>query len=246
MITFDGPGDRPRLLDLCSCAGCASYGYAQAGFEVVGLDIDPQPRYPFRFIRADAISFLRENVEWIRKNFKAIVASPPCQKHSPLNAYNHKVYPDLIAPVRELIPAGMPYVIENVEAAASELKDPIMLCGPMFGLRMYRHRLFEANWSLAAPKHERHEALCARNGYLPTEGRPFMSIHGGKHSRAWQHAACDAMGTPWIKTPEGADGERHRVAIREICEAIPPVYTKFIGTQLIDHLASTGALSIGA
>ncbi len=222
---------RPRLCDLYSCAGCAGMGYHLAGFDVLGVDIDPQPRYPFRFFQYDAIKFIAEygNV------FDAFHASPPCQFHSPLNAYNRKEYPDLIAPTREaLIATGRPYVIENVEAAAPALKDPIMLCGPMFGLRMYRHRLFETNWDLAAPPHSTHVELCARNGYLPTAVRPFMSIHGGKHSVAWQRAAAEEMGAPWISVPDGGDT---KLAIREVCEAIPPAYTKYIGDHLMARLA---------
>lgn len=227
-----------RLLDLYCCAGAAAAGYHQAGFEVVGVDIDPQPRYPFEFVQADAVEFLARNGSWIRRTFDAVHASPPCQHYSPLNAYNHKEYPDLISATRQLIPPGMTYVIENVQAAAREMCDTAMLCGPMFGLRMYRHRLFETNWPLTAPEHPRHMERCARNSYLPTPQKPFMSIHGGKHSRAWQRAACDVMGTPWVKTPDGADGERHRVAIREVCEAIPPAYTTFIGGRLLQRLGA--------
>lgn len=230
----------PRILDLYCCAGAAAVGYHRAGFEVVGIDISPQPRYPFEFIQADAVEFLRRNGQWISRGFDAVHASPPCQHYSPLNAYNHRDYPNLIAATRELIPSGMPYVIENVEAAAAELADPVMLCGPMFRLRMYRHRLFETDWPLPAPGHRRHAALCARNGYLPTAERPFMSIHGGKHSRAWQREACDAMDTAWIKTPEGADWERHRLAVREVCEAIPPAYTAYIGGHLLRRLGAGG------
>lgn len=220
---------RPRLLGGCSCAGGADVGYTRAGFGVVGVDIDPQPHYPGEFLQADILEVLEDRN--FMAGFDAAAISPPCQKYSNLNAYNHKDYPDLIGPVRERLQAlGIPYVIENVEAAAPELRDPVMLCGPMFGLKVYRHRLFETNWLLAAPAHAPHTALCARNGYLPTAERPFMSIHGGKHSRAWQNAACDAMGMPWIKVPAGGDV---KLGIREVCEAIPPVYTEFIGRQLL-------------
>lgn len=219
---------KPRLLELFSCASGAGVGYERAGFEVVSVDIDPQPHCPHEFIQADALDTLRDRA--FVACFDAIHASPPCQKYSNLNAYNHKDYPDLIEPVRELVAAtGLPYAIENVEAAAPELHDPILLCGPMFGLKVYRHRLFETNWPITAPAHPEHEWLCARNGYLPTPERPFMTITGGKHSRAWQNAACDAMGMPWIKVPAGGDT---KIGIREVCEAIPPAYTEFMGTAL--------------
>jgi DNA (cytosine-5)-methyltransferase 1 len=222
---------RPRLLELFSCASGAGEGYRHAGFDLIGVDIEPQPNYPrpAEFIQADALDVLRDKT--FVAGFDAIHASPPCQAYSNLNAYNHKTYPDLIAPVRELIlESGLPYVIENVEAAASELKDPVMLCGPLFGLKVYRHRLFETNWPLAASSEPKHLWLCARNGYLPTPERPFMTITGGKHSRAWQNAACDAMDMPWIKVPAGGDT---KLGIREVCEAIPPAYTEFIGAALL-------------
>jgi DNA (cytosine-5)-methyltransferase 1 len=219
---------RPRLLGGCSCAGGADWGYSEY-FDVVGVDIEPQPNYPGEFIQADILDVLEDRA--FMSDFDAAAISPPCQGWSPLNAYNHKEYPKLIAPVRERLDAlGIPYVIENVEAAASELKDPVMLCGPMFDLRVYRHRLFETNWDMVTPAHPKHIELCVRNGYLPTVERPFMSIHGGKHSRAWQNAACDAMGMPWIKVPAGGDVKR---GIREVCEAIPPAYTEYIGRRIL-------------
>ena len=207
-----------RILDLYCCAGGMGYGFHQAGFDVVGVDIEPQPNYPFEFHQGDAIEYLLSHGE----EFDAIHASPPCQAWSPLNAYNKKTYPELIEPTRAaLLKIGAPYVIENVEAARDQLIDPIRLCGTMFDLKVYRHRLFETNFPLSAPVHPVHELLCARNGYLPTEERPFMTVTGGKHSRAWQRAAAQAMGMPWAST------------IREICEAIPPAYAQCIGSQLL-------------
>lgn len=208
----------PLMFDYFCCAGGAGRGYHDAGFRVVGIDKDPQPNYPYEFVQADALEHIAENAHVTAVRH----ASPPCQLYTPLNAYNHKEYPDLIAPARDaLIATGQPYIIENVEAARPELIDPIMLCGPMFGLKMYRHRLFETSFPIERPLHWDHEQLCTRNGYLPTPARPFMTITGGKHSRAWQQAAAEAMGTPWMRT------------VREVCESIPPAYTEFIGTQLL-------------
>jgi len=210
---------RPVILDLFCGAGGAGAGYALAGFHVVGVDIDPQPGYPFNFIQADVMDF---DLDALVKDSgaAAIHASPPCQAYSPLNAYNQLLYPDLVAPTRELLESvGLPYVIENVPQAP--LEHPVMLCGGMFGLPMYRHRHFESNTALVAPAHPGHVALCARNGYLPTPQRPFMTISGGKHSRAWQTAAAEAMGTTWMTT------------VHDVCESIPPAYTTFIGGQLI-------------
>jgi DNA (cytosine-5)-methyltransferase 1 len=202
-------------------------GYHRAGFDVVGVDIDPQPDYPFPFIQGDAVEYIREHGH----EYDLIHGSPPCQAYTPLNAYNHKVYPDLIAPTRDaMLSTGRPYVIENVEAAAPELKNPTLLCGPMFGLRVYRHRLFETNWPLPAPEHDKHVSRCMRNGYLPTEEKPFMTITGGAHSRAWQNAAADAMDMPWIKVPVGGNT---KLGIREVCEAIPPALAQWIGEQFL-------------
>ncbi|MFI7042639.1 DNA cytosine methyltransferase [Microbispora rosea] len=220
----------PRVLDTFCCAGGASMGYHLAGFDVVGVDVNPQPHYPFEFHQADAVEFIRKH----GREFDLIAGSPPCQAHTPLNAYNHKEYPRLIGPTREAMRStGRPYVIENVEAAKPELLAPVMLCGPMFGLKVYRHRLFEMNWGLATPEHPEHVELCTRNGYLPTPERPFMSIHGGRHSRAWQNKACEVMGMPWITVPAGGDIP---LGIREVCEAIPPAYTEYIGRAALAYL----------
>lgn len=207
-----------RILDAFCCAGGSGYGYHLAGFDVVGVDIESQPNYPFEFVQGDAIAMIRDH----GANFDAIHASPPCQAWSPLNAYNKKIYPELIGPTRDaILSTGRPYIIENVPTAAHELIDPILLCGPMFNLKVYRHRLFETSFQIEPPEHPEHKELCQRNGYEPTVDRPFMTISGGKHSRAWQRAARDAMETPWMET------------IREVCEAIPPAYTRWIGQQFL-------------
>src|SRR5690606_11269994 len=144
---------RPRLLDTYSCGGGAGYGYHLAGFDVVGVDIDPQPNYPFEFIQASALDVLADR-EFVSQ-FDAIHASPPCQAYTPLNAYNKKDYPDLVDETRELLEAsGLPYVIENVPPAP--LRDPAILCGKTLGLPMYRHRAFETNFPLPVPEHLPH------------------------------------------------------------------------------------------
>jgi DNA (cytosine-5)-methyltransferase 1 len=199
-------------------------GYHRAGFDVVGVDVKPQPNYPFEFIHEDALGFLESLIAG--DGIGAIHASPPCQAYSPLNAYNGKDYPDLVDPVRALLlQAGLPYVIENVPQAP--LLDPVRLCGSMFGLRIYRHRAFESSVELDAPRHTRHVARCARNGYLPNPAAPFMSIHGGRHSKAWVRAAAEQMGVPWMSN------------VREVCEAIPPAYTEHIGQFLMAECAAS-------
>ena len=206
-----------RILDLFCGAGGAAMGLHRAWPEaqIMGIDIKPQPRYPFKFFQADVMDNL---YPLAFETFDLIWASPPCQAYSPLNAYNHKRYDDLVALTRtHLQAAGVPYIIENVVQAP--LRNPSVLCGSMFGLSIYRHRGFETSFPVQSPEHPVHVATCARNGYLPQHGQ-FMTISGGKHSRAWQRAAADAMDVPWMET------------IREVCEAIPPAYSEYIARQV--------------
>ncbi|MCX6021844.1 MAG: DNA cytosine methyltransferase, partial [Chloroflexi bacterium] len=147
-------GHTPRLLDLFCCAGGASMGYSQAGFEVVGVDIKRQPHYPFDFIQGDVFSLAPEFLA----TFDAIHASPPCQSYSDLAKRNGNAdaWPRLVDPVRELlVHTGLPYIIENVEGCP--LLNPTMLCGTMFPqLRVLRHRLFESNFEIMPPSHGKH------------------------------------------------------------------------------------------
>jgi DNA (cytosine-5)-methyltransferase 1 len=118
----------------------------------VGVDINPQPRYPFTFYQADAIDFLKR----YGHEFDAVTGSPPCQLYSKTHRIQKNDHPDLIGPTREAMEAsGLPFVIENVMDAEEELRNPQMLCGEMFGIETYRHRLFEAGggFSFKVPKH---------------------------------------------------------------------------------------------
>ena len=224
---------RPRLLDLFCGAGGAGMGYHRAGFDVVGVDIEPQPDYPFEFIQADAIEYGTAHGH----EFDARHASPPCQAFSPFsalpNAGKKRPPVDLIEPTRAMLAMiGGPYVMENVvQAPVADGSDLFgthgaMLCGTMFGLKIYRHRKFETTFHLPQPGHPRHIYLAMRAGYLPTPERPFMSVHGrgGYNSKAWVKAAAGALEIPWV------------TALDSVCEAIPPAYTEFIGRQLLDAL----------
>jgi DNA (cytosine-5)-methyltransferase 1 len=212
---------RPRLLDLFCGAGGAAMGYHRAGFDVVGVDIDPQPRYPFEFHQADAMT-------WPLDGFAAIGASPPCQRYSDLarrNGNGHE-WPDYIPAVREALErSGLPWVIENVEGAP--LRDPVVLCGTMFpGLRVIRHRLFESNMPLVAPPHPPHPLVFTHDKRKAHYGRldqstSFVQVTGGGNATVANKAA--AMGIDWMT---GA----------ELNEAIPPAYTELIGQQLLAHL----------
>lgn len=226
----DAPGRnshrKARLLDLFCCAGGAGVGYSRAGFEVVGVDINPQPRYPLRFIQTDVLSLDPK----FFAIFDAVHASPPCQSYSDLAKRNRNAdaWPRLIEPVRKmLIGSGLPYVIENVEGAP--LINPIILCGTMFkNLRVIRHRLFEVNFPILTPPHGKHpicHTLDKRKGqYGKTdEMRDFVSVNGGGNCSV--AAARDAMGITWMTK-------------NELNEAIPPVYTEFIGRQLLNYLGA--------
>ena len=196
-------------------------GYHRAGFEVVGIDIKPQPRFPFEFHQADALTYPLEG-------FDAIHASPPCQSYSDLAKRNGNAdeWPRLIDPVRNLlIKSGILYVIENVEGAP--LHDPVILCGTMFPqLRVLRHRLFEANFPIAVPPHGNHPLVHTfdkrKNHYGKTdEWKDFVQVTGGGNCTL--AAAREAMGIDWMTKTE-------------INEAIPPAYTEYIGGWLIKAL----------
>ena len=212
---------RPKLLDLFCGAGGAATGYARAGFEVVGVDAAPQPRYPFQFCQDDALSLPEDFVA----GFDAIHASPPCQRFCPLTkqAGTAEKHPDLIASVREMLRrTGKPYVLENVPGAP--LENPIMLCGTMFhGLRVLRHRLFECHgFFILTPPHGRHPRCHTRNKRVSFYGETdemvdFVSVFG--HGQSSVRAARDAMGIHWM-------------TMAELSQAIPPPYTSTIGAAL--------------
>lgn len=209
-----------RLLDLFCGAGGASMGYHLAGFEVVGVDKDPQPNYPFKFFRADALTFPFDG-------FDVVVGSPPCPGYSKATAFHRGArlkHPLLIEPLRERFKAsGLPYVIENVEGAP--LENPIVLCGTMFGLRSIRHRLFESNIPLLQPHHPdlctEHLVKCAGPAAIP-KGREYWSIGG--HFGQKERAQREGLGIDWMMT------------VDEIKNAIPPAYTRWIGLQLLQWL----------
>lgn len=171
-----------RLLDLFCGAGGAAEGYRRAGFEVVGIDIEPQPHYPFEFHRGDAIELGYELLG--RGGFVAVHASPPCQAWSDLAYRTGRSYPELIEPVRALMQwYKLPCVIENVEGAP--LINPITLCGVMFkGLRVLRHRLFECSFPIVAPPHGKHPLVFTHDKRKAHYGRldqskAFVQVTGG-------------------------------------------------------------------
>lgn len=206
---------RPRLLDLFCGAGGCSVGYHRAGFDVIGVDIEPQPHYPFTFYQLDAMMFPLNG-------FDAIHASPPCQAFTAYRRRGAGVgdsYPDLIAPVRERLEAsGIPWVIENV--ARSPVRPLVHLCGSSFGLDVRRHRWFETSVPMMSPS-------CAHGLQKPrfahatnrTNLRRTVEIGVWRIPLSVQQAA---MGINWM-------------TLDELTEAIPPAYTEYIGRELLEH-----------
>lgn len=217
-----------RLLDLFCGAGGAGMGYNRAGFDVVGVDIEPQPHYPFEFHQGDARDFVAEH--W--REFDVIHASPPCQGYLNLGGVNRAQgrayeHPDLIGETRRLLIAtGMPYVIENVADARPQLRDPVRVCGTGLWLPLRRHRLFESNMPLEGVpcSHARYTVPRYWTGWRP-KGQHRLStvvqVYGNAGGRdEWP----SAMGINWM-TP------------REMCEAIPPAYAQHVGSQFIEQIA---------
>ncbi len=203
-----------RLLDLFCGAGGAAMGYHQAGFtDIVGVDIVPQPNYPFTFIQADA---LEPPVRL--DDFDLIHASPPCQRWS--TARHSDNHPDLVGKTQEYLEIiGRPFVIENVPQAP--LRRDVILCGSQFGLDIKRHRVFETSFGplLVSP---------CNHQWADPDAPYLVAGHGGgwnlnhRNFRTLTHAK-ELMGMDWIT---------HR---REVTEAIPPAYTKYIGEQFLNQ-----------
>ena len=208
-------------------------GLYRAGFDVIGVDNRPQPRYPFTFILGDALS-INLYAKYVRlPDF--VWASPPCQGYTALrHAPGAKGAPLLIDDVRRRLQAiGVPWCIENVEAAAWAMRDPFMLCGSMFdlgaqGCRTQRHRLFECNFPIEQPKC-RHDA------------RPVIGVYGGHARRRAARAGGRGTRDVWQGGHETAAAEAldiNWMTLGELSEAIPPAYSEFIGRAALAHIAA--------
>lgn len=215
------PYAMPRLLDLFCGAGGASEGYRQAGFEVVGVDINPQPHYPFTFHQADALTFPLDG-------FDVIHASPPCQKYSVANNIHQREHPDLIGPVRDrLVASGLPYVIENVPGAP--LLSPVVVCGLGLGLAVKRHRLFESNLLLQDSPHGDHK-------------QPYYIVFGNTvMERGTTLGRTDKNGPILRRNHVAVEYGRQAMECywmnrKELSQAIPPAYTRYIGQQIMLQL----------
>lgn len=213
----------PRLLDLFCGAGGAAVGYHRAGFEVVGVDIAYQAHYPFDFVQADAITALQTRWRFERA-FDVIHASPPCQAYTTMNNRHGSASLALIEKTREALEeTGLPYVIENVSGAKRKMVNPVELTGEMFGLGVHRPRLFESNVMLMVPPRPTRQ-IDAKAVYGKQDGRRLWTRTDGTelHVASLEEAQI-AMGIDWMDWDE-------------IREAIPPVYTQFVGEQILDAL----------
>jgi DNA (cytosine-5)-methyltransferase 1 len=232
-----------KLLDGCCGAGGAARGYATAGFEVHGADANP--KLARDYLKSGAVTFTRADIlvllgglDFIRQ-FSVVHVSPPCQHYSQMARCRPGLaatYPDLIGPVRELLErSGVPYVIENVGAARPWLKDPVTLCGVMFGRPVYRHRLFEAGNGITLhppvmqpgctddvrPNREcgwPHPVPAAKAGHW----KPGMYVSVAGHER--KEPVRAAMGIDWVSDREA------------VKEAVAPYMTEYIGRQVMDQL----------
>jgi DNA (cytosine-5)-methyltransferase 1 len=235
------PGTQPKLraLDLFCCAGGASMGLHRAGFDVVGVDIKRQPRYPFAFVQADAL-----NPPFNLGDFDFIWASPPCQAHTSLKKmWNSKPHADLIPQTREMLErSGVPYAIENVPG--SPLKATVRLCGTMFGLKtscgaeLRRHRYFETSFGMLAPacSHGR-VVLGVYGGHVRdrcrtiaiTGNTPQQNVERNRVRKTFTvQDAQSAMGIDWM-------------TMTGLSQAIPPAYGEFIGRAAIQYITKREA-----
>jgi DNA (cytosine-5)-methyltransferase 1 len=218
---------RVRILDLFCGAGGAAMGYHRAGFQVVGVDINPQPFYPFEFHQVDAMTYPLDG-------FDAIHASPPCQRYTAMRTmWNHRgdQHPDLIAPTRSLLEStGLPWIMENVPGAP--MAYSVMLCGTMFGLgverygrELRRHRWFETSFPMLGPTCQHQKPTIGIYGDHARDRRRTEGSRGVDFpDREKIGLAQEAMGMPWVTVWRG------------LSEAIPPAYTEFIGAHMLDQL----------
>jgi DNA (cytosine-5)-methyltransferase 1 len=228
------------ILDLCGGAGGSAKGYHDAGFKVIGVDLHPQPRYPYEFIQHDALELLSDiadyGVEFVLADaygpIDAIHISPPCQRWSVMSKCRPGLadkYPDLITPARALLrQTGLPFIIENVPGAP--LREPLTLCGTQFGLvaewpgrgryGLRRHREFET-WPFKVPAHPyRCDHLLPS---LPVYGHGAAGNRPELRGQGFAELAREGMQIDWMTRSE-------------LAEAVPPAYTEYIGEYLWTHL----------
>lgn len=219
-----------KVLDLFCGAGGAAEGYRRAwpDADITGVDIRPMPRYPFRFVQADAMAFPLDGYDFIH-------ASPPCQQYSRMRnvkGRDMRGYPALVDAIRtRLERAGAPWIMENVEGAP--LRSPVTLCGLMFGLRVFRHRYFElGGWTMPQPpmpSHKGHRVSGWRHG-VKYEG-DMLAVYGDGGGKATVEECREGLGIDWSWDRD------------QLVESVPPAYTEFIGRALLEHVTPRWACS---
>lgn len=215
------PWNGLTVLDACCCAGGAAMGWYLAGWDVVGVDVVDQPRYPFPLIVGDAIEYIRAHGH----EYDMVHASWPCQHSAAItrgtNRRLGKKYPDLYGPGRAAqIATGRPYMIENPDA-----RPDVVLCGTQFGLPILRHRKFEAGgWFPLALPHTPHRGRVRGHRHGKHYDGPYVAAYGRGGGKATVPEMQAAMQITWTDV-------RH-----ELTEAIPPAYTQFLGEQAAEQI----------
>lgn len=235
-----------RLLDLFSGAGGAAVGYHRAGFDVVGVDIEPQPHYPFDFIQGDALRILGR-LEYLGSwRPDAVHASPPCQAFTQMSAKHRgkgglaDERVDLLTPTLELLrPLDIPWIVENVQGSVPPLRPTLKLHGGMFDLGVHRPRLFESNVMLLAPRMPECKEPVGVYGDKP-DGRRLWTRT--RNNGNYKTAAVPKK--PILRAPRSTEEAQEAMGMdwadwHGTKEAIPPAYTEFIGQQLMAHLKAS-------
>ncbi|MDF4254362.1 DNA methylase [Streptomyces sp. WMMB303] len=231
--------NRPRLLDLFSCAGGAGAGYARAGFAVDGCDIVRRLNYPFPYHQGDALTYLARLIDTSEiRRYAFVHASPPCQHGCALTVGTNasqgwgRTHVDLVARTRALLDkTSLPYVIEQPNGRARIRRD-LTLCGEMFGLGVIRHRNFElGGWTMEQPAHVPHRGRVRGYRHGRFYDGPYVAAYGSGGGKPSVPELQAAMGIGWTDVRE------------ELTEAIPPAYTEFIGRA---HLAALNSLGVAA
>lgn len=223
-----------EVLDLFCCAGGATRGYQEAGFQVIGVDINPQPDYiGEEFVQADAVMYVLEHAEEIRSRFAFVHASPPCQGEGAPAKGTNKVrgnpHPRLIEPTRDALEAlGLPFLMENV--AGSGVRKDLTLCGEMFGLGVIMHRYFELHGlEVPQPAHPRHRGRVRGWRHGQYFDGPYVAAYGKGGGKATVEEMREAKGIDWTSD---------HLALRE---AIPPAYARYIGEHVRTWLQTRAA-----
>lgn len=223
--------NRPEALDLYSCAGAMGKGLHDAGFRVTGVDIVPRPRYPFRFVQADALEYLdRIITSGEIERYALVHSSPPCQDKCALTVGTNAsmgwggAHLDLVPPTRELLErSGRPYIIEQPNGRA-EIRKDVTLCGEMFGLGVLRHRNFElGGWSTAKPKHVKHRGRVRGYRHGEWHDGPYVAAYGNGGGKATVPEMQEAMEIPWTDVRE------------ELVEAVPPKFGQWLGSRFLEQ-----------